>query len=137
MLMNSSRVLVVEDDVGVSRLLSKELTEGGFSPVVATTLDDAFRLLDDRPFCVLLDLDLPDISGVEVLRQVRRLELPIKVAVVTGSADFSTFGFAVLLGPDAIFRKPVNSSELLAWVASADRSPLGQVKMANTVPPSA
>lgn len=121
--MNSSCILIVEDHDDTSLLISKLLTERGFSPVVARTLDDAFRLLDGLPFCVLLDLGLPDGNGAEILRHVRRLRLPIKVAVVTGSADFSTFGFATLLEPDAIFRKPVELPDLLIWVASVRPDP--------------
>jgi DNA-binding response OmpR family regulator len=119
----SACVLIVEDNADSGRLIFKALAENGFHPVIAKTLDEAFRVLGNFPFCVLLDLGLPDGNGVEILRFVRRMQLPIKVAVVTGSAEFSSVGFAALLQPEAIFRKPVSPFELMKWVVSVSPDP--------------
>lgn len=116
--MLTSCVLIVEDDADLCDLVSKVLEKSGFQTIVATTLAEAFRLLAGRPFCVLLDLALPDGNGVEVLRLVRRMDAPIKVAVLTGSDDRSHLGTALLLKPDAFFRKPVQLSQLVDWITS-------------------
>jgi CheY-like chemotaxis protein len=116
--MISPSVLIVEDDALSRRLTSRVLTDDGFQTAIATTPDVAFRLLEDFPFCILLDLELPDGNGVEILRLIRRSNSPIKVAVLRESDDYSHVGTAVLLKPGAFFRKPELPAELIEWVTS-------------------
>lgn len=118
----SSWALIIEDDADNGEWIAEILKEQGYEAQLAMTLEDGFRKLAERvPACVVLDLGLPDGNGVEILRHVRRLGIPTKVAVVSGSNDFSTVGTAVLLEPDAFFRKPVRAAELMNWVASVCR----------------
>jgi DNA-binding NarL/FixJ family response regulator len=67
---------------------------------------------------VILDLALPDGNGVEILRHIRHSFSPIKVAVLTGSQDYSSVGTAIMLKPDAFFLKPVEPTELMSWLNS-------------------
>ena len=67
---------------------------------------------------VILDLNLPDGSGTELLRKIRDENLPIKVAVTTGRTDRLLMAEVSQLQPDAFFTKPVDLMELMCWVKS-------------------
>ncbi|MDB5292779.1 MAG: response regulator consisting of a CheY-like receiver domain and a Fis-type domain protein [Phycisphaerales bacterium] len=110
--------LIVEDDADTREWLDRVLRGHSYEATSAATLAEAFQKLEDGPCCVILDLALPDGNGVEILRRIRNRQLPVKVAVLTGSTDFSTVGTAILLKPDALFTKPVDANELLAWLST-------------------
>ena len=71
---------------------------------------------DELPAAVILDLRLPDANGSVVLRNIRRHQLPIRVAVVTGVSDPSIFTDLMKFPPDALFKKPIEHRELLRWL---------------------
>ncbi|MDB5293134.1 MAG: chemotaxis protein CheY [Phycisphaerales bacterium] len=117
---SAAYVLIVEDDPVDRHWLLALLKKRGIAAEQAATLQEGFdKLTTLAPLCVLLDLGLPDGNGVEVLRHIRRHGLPIKVAIITGSDDYSTVGTAMLLQPDILFRKPVDAAEVMSWVATS------------------
>src|SRR5258708_2078315 len=104
--------LILEDDADPREWPDRVLRGHSYEATSAGTLAEAFEKLEDGPCCVILDLALPDGNGVEILRRIRSKQLPVKVAVLTGSTDFSTVGTAILLKPDALFRSEEHTSEL-------------------------
>jgi DNA-binding response OmpR family regulator len=109
--------LIVEDDPDSREWLEKLLRRFGYDSACVGTLAGAFERLGSC-CCVILDLALPDGNGADILRRIRHDNLPIKVAVVTGSQDYSSVGTAIMLKPDAFFIKPVEPSELISWLDS-------------------
>ena len=109
------RILVVEDD-RVSRLaLAGLLRSRGLWVTGAGTLADGLaRLPGHDP--VLLDPMLPDGSGVELVRSVRRGRRPVRVAVCTTTEDGDVLLAVQRLRPDAYFPKPINLPRLFAWM---------------------
>ncbi len=110
------RTLVVEDDFRVAKLHSAyvEMT-GGFTVVAqAATGDAAFRLvLEHRPDLVLLDLYLPDIEGLIVLRKLRLIDAPRPdVIVVTAAKDSVSVKEAMQSGALHYLTKPFEPKEL-------------------------
>lgn len=110
------RVLVVEDDPSSRRALTCLLKLNGFDAADVSTKADAICRLADNPFCVLLDLMLPDGNGSAVLDHIRRNELPIRVAITSGAADWESM--LQEFRPDAYFRKPLNLEQVLSWLTS-------------------
>src|SRR6478672_11168600 len=85
---NMPHVLVVEDDPVTARVLCQVLKSRGASLVVhAGTGADALNSLDPAPDWVILDLDLPDRIGLEVMDAVRAAGLPTRVVVSSATAD--------------------------------------------------
>ena len=101
------KVLIVEDNPMARVALEKVLALRGFNVQSAGTLQRGRELLDGQA-AVILDLDLPDGRGVEMLRQIRTEDRRIKVMVVTGSDDPALLSDVRSLDPDALFHKPLD-----------------------------
>lgn len=111
--------LVVEDDADSFDWIQRRLARYGFDVEWASTLAEGLDKLAVGPCCIILDLSLPDGSGTAILREVRGRNLPIKVAVVSGTSDNAMLSDAASLKPDAFFLKPVDAIELVAWLKCA------------------
>ena len=113
-------VLVVEDDPEINELVGAYARLAGFGYRAALNGDAALSEVTRRkPDVIVLDLMLPDGSGVEVLRRVRTAQLPARVAVITATSDPRLLNEAKSLRPDAFFPKPLDWQELCRWVAAA------------------
>ena len=111
-------VLVVEDDLGSRRAMTMLFRRHGWTVNAVATMAEAKASLPSRPTCLILDLALPDGSGIDVLRHVRENNLPIRVAVVTGIDEPVTLRRVTELSPDAFFPKPIDVDELINWFSS-------------------
>src|SRR2546421_3858484 len=110
------RLLIVEDDLGVRADLEGRFGRLGFDVLTAGTVADGAAKLAWQPDVLLLDLLLPDGTGLALLRYVRDHALPTKIAVVTGAHYPQLVADALALGPDGFFTKPLDFNRLLAWV---------------------
>jgi two-component system KDP operon response regulator KdpE len=116
-----TRVLVVEDELSLLRALAMNLTARGYAVTEADTGARALTALADHPpDMVVLDLGLPDMSGLDVIRAVRRFaSTPIIVlSARSGSSDKVE---ALDLGADDYVTKPFSMNELLARLRVAKR----------------
>ena len=118
------RVLVVEDDDVSCQAMRALLVRWGYAVDSCSKTADALDEIAQRlPRCVLLDLMLPDQNGIEVLRAIRRREMPIRVAVVTGTRDPQMLREVRTLRPDAVIQKPVDLAVLKRWLEQMEREP--------------
>ena len=131
--MTGARVLVVDDEPEITRALRSILLGHGYEPILAATGGDALGALDRRrPDLILLDLALPDMTGLDICRAVRddrQLDVPIIVLSVHG--EEITKVRALDLGADDYLTKPFGVAELLARMRVALRRrggarPVGQ-----------
>lgn len=116
-----SRILVCDDDLQIRRSLDVNLRSRGYDIVLAATGEDALRLAAERhPELLLLDLGLPGIDGVEVIRGLRGWStMPI---IVLSARDSEAAKVAALdAGADDFVTKPFGINELLARVRAALR----------------
>ena len=116
--MTPRRTLLVEDDPDTCEALTRILTRRGYEVDCATSVRQALSKLQAAPDSIVLDLMLPDGNGIELLRHVRELGLPVRIAVATGAGDTDLMSDAILLKPDAFFTKPIDATELVSWLAS-------------------
>ncbi len=84
-----AKVLIVEDDCLVALQMALAIREAGHSPVLAPDAWSAMREAESRPEMILMDLGLPDMTGEELLRQLRRIPqtAATPVVVVTGQRE--------------------------------------------------
>lgn len=108
-------VLIVEDDPLSQDMLARRLSGRGFRAATASTGNEALRCLASEPFdLVLLDLMLPDINGMEVLRQLKTSIDAPPVIVVSAKHDSDDIVAALDGGASDYIGKPINFRVLLA-----------------------
>lgn len=116
------KILVVEDDPDLLALTSEVLSSAGYAVVEVATGKDALEAVKQaRPGIVLLDVVLPDMSGLEVCKQIKadpglRNILVVLLSGVSTSSEAKTMGLD--LGADGYIVKPIPNKELLARVHS-------------------
>ena len=114
------RALVVDDDDDVRTFLASVLVKQSMSVVTAGSGAEAMAVLGREEFdVVLLDLRLPDASGLDVLRWARGAEVDTEFIVLTGHAEVETAVEAMRLGAYDFLAKPCRNSELLQVVGKA------------------
>jgi DNA-binding NtrC family response regulator len=115
-----SSILIVEDDRALAEVLVDEVEARGYAAASAGTVADGVRLVGERePDVVLLDLMLPDGSGLDLLRRIREEDLPCEVIVLTGHATVSNAIEAMKLGAYDFLTKPTRMEEMEILVAKA------------------
>ncbi|MFL0448225.1 response regulator [Corynebacterium xerosis] len=108
------KILIVEDDVGIARTLLVSLKARGYDPKAVQTAARALAVAGEwLPDAVFLDLGLPDVSGLEVLRSLRRWS-DVPVIVVSARHDEAGKINALNEGADDYITKPFSMGELLA-----------------------
>jgi two-component system, OmpR family, KDP operon response regulator KdpE len=118
------KVLVVDDEPPIRKLLRMGLGTQGYQTIDAPNAKAALDLLSDKPDLVILDLGLPDMQGIELLRQIRARREDLPVVVLSSRGDEATKVEALDLGADDYVTKPFGMDELLARVRTALRHQL-------------
>jgi two-component system phosphate regulon response regulator PhoB len=112
----ANRVLIVEDERDLSRVVAYNFQKEGFDVVVAFTGEQALRAMKEERFdLVLLDLMLPDISGIEVCKKLKgnqqTAQIPVVMVTAKGEEVDRIVGFE--LGADDYVVKPFSVRELI------------------------
>jgi two-component system, OmpR family, KDP operon response regulator KdpE len=115
------KVLVVDDEPPIRKLLRMGLGKQGYEILEAANGKVALDLLTQNPDLVILDLGLPDIDGLEVLQKIRHHDEGIPVIVLSSRGDESTKVQALEFGADDYVTKPFGIDELLARMRTAMR----------------
>lgn len=119
--MNNTTILIVEDDKTIQNFLKVTLKIQNYNYIIAETgLSGLSLFYANRPDLVLLDLGLPDIEGIEVLKQIRQ-NSSIPIIVVSARSSETEKVMALDYGSDDYVTKPFNAAELLARIRAALR----------------
>jgi DNA-binding response OmpR family regulator len=118
-----NRVLIIEDDPALQEYLKEFLREQGYSPKVESRGADALVSIEKSPpNLVLLDLNLPDVSGESVCIQIRKIYPDLPIIILTAKANVEDRIKGLNLGADDYVTKPFNGDELLARIKARMRS---------------
>jgi two-component system KDP operon response regulator KdpE len=114
------RILIVDDEIGIRRLLGAALGRAGYRLVEAKDAREAMAAVGiDRPEAVLLDLGLPDRDGLELIPLLK--QAGISVLVISARETTAEKVSALDLGADDYITKPFDSEEILARLRTALR----------------
>ena len=116
--MNNTTILIVEDDKTIQNFLKVTLKTQNYNYIIAETGLSGLSLFYAN--LVLLDLGLPDIEGIEVLKQIRQ-NSSIPIIVVSARSSETEKVMALDYGSDDYVTKPFNAAELLARIRAALR----------------
>lgn len=118
------KVLVVDDEPPIRKLLRMGLGTQGYQTIDAPNAKAALELMADNPDLVILDLGLPDMQGLELLRQIRERREDVPIVVLSSRGDEVAKVEALDLGADDYVTKPFGMEELLARIRTALRHQL-------------
>lgn len=122
-----ARILLVEDDPPLARGVAALLRGAGHSVDVAEDGETAMMVVHDEPYAlVVLDIGLPDISGLDVLNAIRRSESKVPVLVLTARDAIEDRIAGLDLGADDYLLKPFDTGELEARVRALLRRAAGE-----------
>ena len=119
----SKAVLVVEDEVGVRRVLARLLGEKGFRTIEAGNGREAIeRLAEETPAAIIIDLFMPIMSGIELLKALRRNAYYKKIptVVMTGSGVAEVWGVPTVMKPNIEGIPDMVEAMILSATAPAD-----------------
>ncbi len=116
-----SRVLIIDDDEGMAKTLSAILGKAGYAVGAATTgkaAIESFQQSQDSKTLqvVLLDIRLPDMNGISVLKELRKIDAGVSVIMITGNADMETAVASLHEGATAYVTKPYNIEEVKSFI---------------------
>ena len=101
------KILIVDDEIQVANLLAESVKLQGHEAIVAVNGADGLALLEQRcPDAVFLDLVMPEMNGIEVLRLIRAAHQSLPVIVITGHATSAQIDEAKRLGITDCIQKP-------------------------------
>src|SRR5918999_5456384 len=114
-------ILVVDDDNLLRKLVTGQLSQAGFGAIPAASGSEALAALRDSDFdVVLLDVMMPDLSGLDALKEIRQLDDPPEVIMLTGDTSLQTGLEAMRHGAYDYLTKPATLDEMEAVIRKAD-----------------
>ncbi|QTA86637.1 response regulator [Desulfonema magnum] len=118
--MDKQHLLIIDDNSGIRETLSLILKAKGYAPISVSNGKEAIEMVSDRFFhLALIDLMLPDMSGTEVLEEIRTLSPETEAVIITGHASVDTAVQTMHKGAFSYVTKPIDMDYLLAIIARA------------------
>jgi len=113
-------ILVVDDEEAVLRLFQRILKKKEYAVLMANKGKTALELVNKkRPDLVILDLKMPGMNGIEILRRIKRIDENIEVILITGYGTMKTAKMAMRLGAYDYITKPFDINYIRALIEDA------------------
>lgn len=114
------KVLLVDDDEGILALLTAALEHAGYQPIGVESAREALKILAFDPVPVVVsDIMMPDMDGLQLLRQIKDVSPGIQVIMITAYATVDSAIEALKYGATSYLRKPFDPTELVMQVKTA------------------
>jgi len=118
----SESILIVDDERGIRESLTAVLRDEGFAPDAVASGEECLKAIGQRAYgCVLLDVWLPGISGLETLQQMREVNCDAAVVIISGHGNIETAVRATKLGAFDFIEKPLSIEKTVLTVRNALR----------------
>ncbi|MEK7433256.1 MAG: response regulator transcription factor [Cyanobacteriota bacterium] len=111
------KILIIEDDLSISEILKKGLEEEGFMTDIANDGEEGLYFISEFVYdAIILDLSLPKIDGLDILKIIRDKENKIPVLILTARSEISDKIKGLNIGADDYLTKPFDFNEFLARI---------------------
>uniref|UniRef100_A0A7C4AQC6 Response regulator n=1 Tax=Desulfomonile tiedjei TaxID=2358 RepID=A0A7C4AQC6_9BACT len=119
--MSSTKVLLVDDEVAFTDTLSKRLTKRGLNVLTAASGPEALKTLEEDALIdvVILDVKMPEMDGIETLKEIKRMRPLVEVIMLTGHATVDSAIEGMKLGALDYLMKPCDTDVLMSKVQEA------------------
>ncbi|MFZ1985578.1 MAG: sigma-54 dependent transcriptional regulator [Desulfatitalea sp.] len=118
--MSLGTILAVDDEQNIRRLIRYEFTLEGYDVTTARSGEEGLALIQHKPFdVILLDIKLPKLNGIDVLRKIREMSGTSEVIMITGYGDIQSAVDSLKLGARDYVTKPFKLDDLLTIVRNA------------------
>ena len=106
-------LLIVDDQAGIRLLLNEVFSKEGFETTLAANGMEALQFVSEKiPDCILLDMRMPGLSGVEVLKRIKKQSADVPVIMMTAYGEIELTEEAFQHGAERYFTKPFNIYEV-------------------------
>ena len=117
------RVIIVDDEPVIRRGLRETIEWDALGLEVAGEAADgaeALKLIREiRPEILITDIRMPEMDGLELIREVKKLDFSIKITILSGYSDYDYLKAAIRLGVDNYLLKPIDNDELISNLKNA------------------
>ena len=114
---NTSTVFVIDDQSSIRHALGEMLNVFGYNVETYESADSFLRVLDARQHgCVVADVRMPGMDGIELVRELARRQIPLPVVVISGHADVPMAVAAIKAGAEDFIEKPIDDVQLVAAI---------------------
>ena len=111
------RVAIVDDDASVRKALTRLLNIAAFEAISCSSGAELMGCLESfKPHCIILDLHMPALGGIEILRQLSQKGSRSAIIIITGHDSPKMHQECIALGAKFYFAKPIDGDELIAAV---------------------
>ena len=118
--MSIAKILVIDDDPALRRLMEFNLTDLNFDVIVAATGEEGLRIVSEQNIDIALtDLNLPDIAGIDLVKQIKASSASTEIIVITGFGSTNKAVDATKAGAFYFLEKPVDFDELAILIEKA------------------
>lgn len=118
---SGARLLLVDDDQVFCRVLGEALEKRGFDVCIAHSVEEALQMTGDhQPAYAVVDLNMPGVSGLALVKQLRETDARTRILVLTGYASIATAVEAIKLGATHYLAKPADADEILTALNQGD-----------------
>lgn len=108
------KILIVDDQPGIRLLLNEVFKKEGYTPHLAANGMEALKIFEQEPIdCVLLDMKIPGMNGIEILGHLKAKNEKIPVIMMTAYGEQDLIDEAIQLGASNYFTKPFNIFEVV------------------------
>jgi two-component system response regulator FixJ len=115
--MNTSRVFIIDDQSSIRHALGEMLSVFGYDVETYESADSFLRALDPlRHGCIVADVRMPGMDGIELVRELARRQVLLPVVVISGHADVPMAVAAIKAGAEDFIEKPVDDVQLVAAI---------------------
>lgn len=119
-MMNEYKILIIDDEKLLRWSLNQNLSKSGYTVVESDTGESGLKaIVDEQPDIILLDIHLPDISGIDVLEKIKAMNPHLLVIMITAYGDIQTAVKTIKLGAYDFVEKPFNMDKLKILIDKA------------------